>query len=327
MGLLKSYSGTMKKFYTYEQQLDKLKSKGLVIKDESAAIEVLKREGYYNIINGYSSLFKNDSKMFYGGTEFDDIVNLYDFDKNLRSIVYKYSSSIECNCKALIAHEFSRAHGVDEKLYLTAEAFTPNKSCALGVSDLIAECNKTIAEALNKNSNKYREYIAHNLNTNGHVPMWVLIRALTFGTTTILYKYMLPEEKEAVSSNFKLTAAQLENILEIVVPFRNIVAHGERTYCARLIRKRLSTKLPVVQKLGIPKNEKGENKYGRNDFLALMICFKYLLPAVEFSSFMYEFNANLEQLSTKLSPSLVGEVKVQMGLRAGGWRNLIKIKI
>lgn len=315
----------MKDFFTYEQQIEKLKSKGLIIHDETAATEILKRVGYYNIINGYSPLFKNESKTFLKGTDFADIVSLYDFDKNLRSIVYKYSSSIECYCKALIAHEFSKVHGVDEKLYLTPSSFKMDKNCVSGVRDLIAECNKTISDALNEKSNKYREYISHNFNVNGHVPMWVLIRALSFGTTSILYKYMLEDEREAVAQYFKLNTDELENILEVVVPFRNIVAHGERTYCTRLVKKRLSTALSVTKKLGIPKNPKGDNKYGRNDFLALMICFKYLLPPVEFSAFIYEFEANLEQL--KLNSTIKGKVKIGMGLGTDNWRNLIKIKI
>ena len=317
----------MKDFYTYQQQLDKLKSKGLIIKDENSAIEILKKEGYYNIINGYSPLFKNGYKKFCKGTTFEDICCLYEFDKNLRSIVYKYSASIECYCKALIAHEFSKNHGVDEKKYLTAAAFTQNKNSATGVRDLITDCNQTITEALNRKSNKYREYIAHNYLYNGHVPMWVLIRALSFGTTSILYKYMVESEKEAIAANFKLSAEQLENILEVVVPFRNIVAHGERTYCARLVRKRLSTTLPVTTKLCLAKNQNGDNKYGRNDFLALMICFKYLLPSIEFASFITEFNANLVQLSEHLNASLVGKVKIQMGLSTESWKNLSRIKI
>ena len=50
----------MKEFYTYEQQIQKLKEKGLIITDEASAIEFLKLEGYYNVINGYSPNFKNN---------------------------------------------------------------------------------------------------------------------------------------------------------------------------------------------------------------------------------------------------------------------------
>ena len=49
----------MKAFFTYEQQINKLKDDGLIITDDAQAIEQLRLEGYYNIINGYSPIFKN----------------------------------------------------------------------------------------------------------------------------------------------------------------------------------------------------------------------------------------------------------------------------
>lgn len=316
----------MKDFFTYEQQIEKLKSDGLLIDDENKAIEELKLEGYYNIINGYSPLFKKDTH-FIKGTTFDHINKLFDFDKALRSIVYKYTSTIERNIKAILAHEFSRIHGVDEKLYLKPESFTSNASAVTNVTRLINECKQTISDALNKNSNKYREYIEHNFTKHGHVPFWVLIRAISFGTTSIFYKNMIEQEKDVIAQNYSLTATQLANMLEVVVSFRNIVAHGERTFCARLPKTRLSTELNIVKKMCIQKNKKGQNKFGRNDFLALLICCKYLLPPVEFTSLISELDMELYELSRFLPPSMFGKIKVYMGLQSDAWRILPKLKI
>lgn len=48
----------MKSFFTYQQQILKLKQDGLIIEDEVRAAKDLKLEGYYNIINGYAHIFK-----------------------------------------------------------------------------------------------------------------------------------------------------------------------------------------------------------------------------------------------------------------------------
>ncbi len=242
-------------------------------------------------------------------------------------MVYKYIASIECNIKAIVGHEFSRVHGVDEKQYLNPSSFTQDQRCALGVSRLIVECNETIQEALNKNSNKYRSYIEHNYKVHGHVPMWVLIRALSFGTTSIFYKYMVEAEKQVIANNFGVTSAQLENILEVIVSFRNIVAHGERTYCAKLPRTRLSTNLTISKKLNIPLNSKGENKFGRNDLLSLIISCKYLLSGVEFSGFIAELDLSLQELAKQLNPKMFNRVKIQMGLWSDGWKYLPKFNM
>ena len=314
----------MKVFFTYEQQIEKLKSDGLIIVDEYQAIEELKTEGYYNLINGYSPIFKNDNR-FIKGTSFDHINNLYDFDRSLRSIVYKYASVIECHFKALLAHEFSAIHGVDEKVYLTPDNFSSNKNSKENVIKLIEKCNKTIQDALSKNTNKYREYIAHNYNEHHHVPMWILVRALTFGTTSIFYANLIDNEKEVIAKQYHLSAGQLKNILEIVVAFRNIVAHGERTFCAKLPKTRLPSNLKIVKSLSIPKNKKGYHRFGSNDFLALMICFKYLLSSIEFAGFITELNAAFDILSQQ-PLNILGQIKTQMGLKSNNWKILPKLK-
>ena len=329
MGLPNSFitGRHMKDFYTYEQQIEKLKEKGLIIKDEELAIQFLKLEGYYNVINGYSPNFKTKQGVFYRGTTFEDVCCLYAFDKDLRSIVYKRTSSIETHVKALIAHEFSRVHGVDEKAYLKSECFTSRANAAEVVSRLIDECNLTITEALNHNSNKYRQYIYHNYTTHGHVPLWVLIRALSFGTISIFYKNMIESEKDFIAQSYYVTADQLANMLEVVVSYRNIVAHGERTFCARLPKTRLSTQLSISKKLCIAKNSKGENKFGRNDFLALLICCKYLLSHEEFVALIQELENKLNHLAQKLSPPMMGHIKTAMGLKSNSWKLLPKLKI
>lgn len=316
----------MKDFYTYEQQIEKLKKDGLIIDNENYAKEELKFEGYYNIINGYSPLFKKDN-VFLKGINFENINALYDFDKTIRSIVYKYASLIECHIKALIAHEFSKVHGVDEKKYLNFQSFTQNKNDKGNVERLINDCKKTIENSLNKDSKKYRIYINHNLEKHGHVPMWVLIRAISFGTTSIFYSCMLESEKESIAKIYNLNSNQLANILEMVVCFRNIVAHGERTFCAKIPKKRLTTNLVIAKKLNIKKNEKGYNRFGRNDFLSLLICFKYLLSQIEFASFFNELEIAFEIIEKRQPPYIMDKIKFNMGLKFSSWKRLPLMQI
>ncbi len=316
----------MKEFFTYEQQIAKLKQDGLIIEDEDFAISELKFEGYYNIINGYAPIFKINNR-YLKNTTFDNINGLYDFDKTLRSIVYKYTASIECRLKAIIAHEFSRAHGVDENKYLDVACFSNKASHRNNVDRLLVECKQTIQDALNPHSMKYREYIEHNYTKHGHVPMWVLVRALSFGTMSIFYKNMLEEDRRIVAMNLGVSDKHLSNMLEVVVAFRNIVAHGERTFCARLSKTRLSTDLSVVQKLRIAKNAKGENKFGRNDFLALLISSKYLLTPNEFAQFLTELEMALDVLAKKQTPETLSHIKIKMGLSNDSWKTLTKIKV
>jgi abortive infection bacteriophage resistance protein len=136
----------------------------------SSAIDFLRLEGYYNVINGYSPNFKNNG-VFYKGTTFEEICNLYAFDKELRSIIYKHTSSIESHIKALIAHEFSRVHGVDEKKYLAPSSFTPNSS-AENLQNLYTELNngnlaQNVLRILTANFDEwYPKWFANNEDKN-----------------------------------------------------------------------------------------------------------------------------------------------------------------
>ena len=131
---------------------------------------------------------------------------------------------------------------------------------------------------------------------------------------------MIDSEKEIIASNYRVNASQLENILEVIVSFRNIVAHG-------FPRTRLSTNLNISKKLSIPLNEKGEYKYGRNDLLSLIIGCKYLLPDIEFINFITELDLNLQALAKQLTPYMLNRIKIQMGLWADNWKTLPKFKI
>lgn len=316
----------MRQFCTYEQQIDKLREKGLIILDEDEIKNALKFEGYYNIINGYSFIFK-DYKGFVKGTTFEHIKTLYNFDKTLRSIIYRYTLTVECHIKALVAHTFSKYHGTNEKEYLNVNNFNNKTSNLKYINELTGKCQEVIKNSIAKNTNKYREYIAHNYSKHGHIPFWILIRALTFGNTSIFYKYMKDEEKQEISQIYNLDKDILSNMLECLVDFRNIVAHGERTFCAKLPKSRLSSHLTIIDKLSIPRNEQGFQRYGRSDFLSLMLILKYLLPATEFSSFHVELIMQMDTLKNKMNPMIMRKIETEMGLCVGSWKIMFKVNL
>ena len=91
-----------KPFKTYKQQLRILRGRNLIISNGSRAIRILKREGYYNIINGYKEIFldanmtrQHQGDYYKNGTEFEHIAALYDFDRELRSVLLKYILKVE----------------------------------------------------------------------------------------------------------------------------------------------------------------------------------------------------------------------------------------
>ena len=117
-----------KTYKTYRQQLAKLRSRGMGIKEGAQgarAMRILEQENYYNVINGYKSLFLEreatdvlDEK-YKEGTTFNEVYALYCFDREVRTIYLKFLLKLENSLKTVIAHEFSSVYGHDNYLKLS----------------------------------------------------------------------------------------------------------------------------------------------------------------------------------------------------------------
>ena len=115
-----------KPFKTHDELLDLLESRGIDFsspESRSFAKKGLQRIGYYNLINGYSSLFWADSAkdQYISGTTIEEIYQLYFFDKKMREILLHYILPIETNIKSLIAYYFPQEHS--ETYYLIYKNF------------------------------------------------------------------------------------------------------------------------------------------------------------------------------------------------------------
>lgn len=93
-----------KPFLSFEEQINNLENeKGLVIADRAYAERMLREIGYFGLIGGYKSPFKNPTtKKYNDGVAFEDIVALYKFDENLRELFLKYILQFERHIRSLV---------------------------------------------------------------------------------------------------------------------------------------------------------------------------------------------------------------------------------
>ena len=110
----------IKPFITYSDQINILtQKKQLNISDLSYAEWKLHDIGYYSLIDGYKDIFYNSmTRTYVKGTDFSDIVALYEFDENLRSLVFKYICHIEQKIRSLISYSFCEAFSENQSAYL-----------------------------------------------------------------------------------------------------------------------------------------------------------------------------------------------------------------
>ena len=100
-----------KEFKTIDQLVELMESRGIVTDNKTAA--AIKRESYYAIINGYKAPFLDREAMkssaddvYLEGTTFQQIYDLFMFDRNLRESTFPYLTAAESALKNAAVYAF-----------------------------------------------------------------------------------------------------------------------------------------------------------------------------------------------------------------------------
>jgi len=293
-------------FKSIEEQIDILKSKGLVINDYDKAKELLLRENYF-FINGYRSPFLQvGSKKFIDGTTFEELYALFSFDRFFRNIIFKNILIVENNYKSIFSYTMSRKYGYKEKEYLNPNNFDRNKNKQRKINDLLRKLKRQI-----RINGSQHAATSHYINNYGYIPMWVGVKVLSFGIMSELFSILKKEDKEEIAFYYNnIDIDTMEDYLMIVSNYRNICAHEDI-----LFNHETQKELPNTtyhEQLNIPKMD-GEYIYGKHDIFALIIILKHLLTTDDFKMMINEINYEVEWLSQKLNTIKIEKVLYKMG--------------
>ena len=320
--------GNLKEFKTYEQQLDIMKSRGIIIQNDEYVIKALQEHNYYNLVNGYKDLFlqsMDEEDHYKENVTFEEIYALYRFDVELKRALLNKILIVEDILRSLIPYEFSKKHGNDN--YLKFDSFdrlteinAPYKTKqkrAVHIHELIASIQKTLAASISK-----KDYIEHYITQYGFVPLWVLINSISFGTLSKFYELMFQRERVAVAKYFHVLENELAQYIKSMSAYRNLCAHDERLYNAKLGKTCSIHDTKYHELLGIP-IVNGRYAYGKNDVFSLIIALKQLLPHQEFINLFNIINHQIYRLESKLNSITIEEVYEKMGFPTT-WRDIKK---
>ena len=293
-------------FKTLDEQIKILRNKNLIIDDEEYVKNILLRENYF-FINGYRYLFYKSSKekTFINGTNFREIYALFYFDRQLRNILFKNILILENNIKSILSYELSRKYGFKEKKYLNPNNFTTDPKKTKQVQDLVKKVKRQIVV-------NGREHTAtkHYQSNYGYIPLWVVVKVLSFGIVGELYTILKPEDQEKIASVFNVDVESLLIYLPMIANYRNLCAHEDICY-----EHKTQKEIPVTKYhnlLNIPKTN-GEYIYGINDLFALIIILKRLLLSDNFHNMLNEISYEIDYLSGRLHTISIDKVLDRMG--------------
>ena len=293
-------------FKTLDEQISILRGKNLIIDDEEYVKNILLRENYF-FINGYRYLFykSNKEKTFIKGTNFREIYALFYFDRQLRNILFKNILILENNIKSIISYELSRKYGFKEKKYLNPSNFTTDPKRTRQVNDLVKKIKRQIIV-----NGKEHTATKHYKSNYGYIPLWVVVKVLSFGIVGELYTILKLEDQEKIASLFNVDVESLLAYLPIIANYRNLCAHEDICYEHKTQKEIPLTKYHEL--LHIPKMN-GEYIYGINDLFALIIILKRLLRKDNFHDMLNEISYELDYLSGRLHSISIDKVLDRMG--------------
>ena len=297
----------IKEFKTIDQQIDILRKKGLIIDDEARAYDILLKENYF-FLNGYRHLFMNSptDKTFISGSTFSELYSLFLFDRYSRNIFFKNLLIIENRLKSVISYQMSKKYGYKEKDYLNVKNFTNDPEKKRKVHDVIEKMKRQIRI----NTSRHNATL-HYLNNYGYIPLWILVKVLSFGMVCELYSILKDEDKLEVATIFCLSKEYLEDFLPILSNYRNLCAHEDIVFDHKT--ERVIPDTEYHKKLNIFKMD-DEYIYGKNDIFAVIIIFKFLLEDDEFRLMLKEFDYEFEKLDARIDSIPVEKILDTMGI-------------
>ena len=316
-------------FQNLDNQIEKLDSRGMVISNKEAVKEILLRENYYNIVNGYKNIFldkSSEEECFIKGTNFNELYRLYILDREYRNTLIKYLLSFETNLKTICAYRFAERYP-NKNAYFDINSYSSESSCIDNILRNIANLSKVIQREKNK---KHANSIKHYLENHDSVPIWVVVNSLTFGEISYFFNSLKNDLKEVIAKDFSdrykndyntktnVTVGALKQVIKVVNLFRNICAHEEVLYNRKVTGVKVSVFKNYYTDAEILNSIRKGNLYG------LIAMLKLVMSSEEYSLMFMQLYQPLffqERLGSFETVN-IKEIKQEMGF-IDDWENKI----
>ena len=224
---------------TYEKQVELLISRGLIVTDRKRAERHLANISYYRL-SAYMLPYKKKENgiiidAFKEGTTWDDIYDLYVFDRKLRLLVFDAIERLEVAIRTQIIYQLSHKYG--SHWQDNAHIFMPSREVTLRdgrkiTIDVYREIQSHIKEQLH--SNRAEVFIQHYHNkydTPENPPSWMSVEIMYFNhLSKICTGLKNRTDIVGIASYFALPPKTFCSWLHTMNYVRNICAHHSRLW-------------------------------------------------------------------------------------------------
>lgn len=211
--------------HTIDQQLELLRQRGLVIADEGRARHYLANISYYRL-SAYTRPFYvpgEQAHRFLPGTNFDQVLTLYIFDRELRILLLDAIERIEVALRAQMTNTLAEHHGAHG--YTAPGIFDDRYNHAWLMEKLEKEVESRDVET----------FVEHYRNKYGAAPkqppVWMSMELLTFKEVSRLFGALRhKQDTQRISQHFCWPDTVLRSWFRNLSDLRNLCAHHARIW-------------------------------------------------------------------------------------------------
>lgn len=206
---------------TFKEQIAQLKSRGLIIEDETLASQTLNHISYYRLSAFiYPFLSDKSNHIFKNNTRFNDIINLYNFDRELRILLLDAIERIEISLRTNMIYVLSHKYGAfwvsDKNLFYNTAQYEKD------LLKLSEELKRSDERFLKHFFDKYSDPIP---------PAWISFEITSFGLLSLFFKNLKSQkDQKEIANRYGLNHIVFPSWFHSLTYIRNVCAHHARIW-------------------------------------------------------------------------------------------------
>ncbi|MBZ2190100.1 Abi family protein [Alcanivorax sp. JB21] len=206
---------------TWQEQLELLQARGLIIPDADRAGHYLAHINYYRL-TGYWLPFEEDhaSHRFRSGASFDDVLNLYIFDREFRLLLLDAIERVEVSLRAQWAYHMAHKHGPHS--YLDASLATDQKLHARHLGKLQDE--------ISRSDEIFIQHYCRTYSNPVSPPVRSVSEIMSLGMLSRWITHMVPSDRALLARVYGLDQNVLKGFVRHLAYVRNLCAHHCRVW-------------------------------------------------------------------------------------------------
>lgn len=213
-----------KKIISFDAQIQQLRERNMTIEDEETAKQFLRNISYFRL-QGFWWEFQidKDNHKFKPETKFEDVINLYTFDRKLRLLIFDALERIEISLRTKMIYYLSIEK--DQWWFEDSEVFFSQKYFEESLEDIDKELARTKEIFIDSH------YV--NYGDENRPPAYKTLEVISFGCISKLYSNLRNDitAKDRIAKEFNLPNFNfLKSWLKSFNTVRNIIAHHSRLW-------------------------------------------------------------------------------------------------